>query len=73
MNAKEWRSTRERNLFEGHQGVRDRWMSGSQVSMVISKKDGFESYFMADWKALLVCDLIVQTMGDKPSELGAAK
>lgn len=25
------------------------------------------------WNAFLVCDLIVQTMGDEPSKLGATK
>lgn len=43
VNAKEWKSPRERNLYEGHQGGRDGWMSGYQVSIAISKKGGRKS------------------------------
>lgn len=43
MCAKEWSCTRDCSLFERYQGVRGGWMSGSQVSLVISKKSSWKS------------------------------
>ena len=60
---------RECNLFEGHQAVQEGWMSVSQVTIVISKKGGWNLNNGRLWKASTVCDFIVQAMHYKPLEL----